>query len=119
MPINYNKLYEEQLREMSDILELINYRPRTIESYLRSISECCEWLGSTFGISIGDATVSQLRAFLAFLHRPASEGGRELKPRFFVFNRQNSETVLLTKTVSKLSTPLSSSKKPCHRMDKK
>ena len=81
MPINYNKLYEEQLREMSDILELINYRPRTIESYLRSISECCEWLGSTFGISIGDATVSQLRAFLAFLHRPASEGGRELKPR--------------------------------------
>ena len=31
MPINYNKLYEEQLREMSDILELINYRPRTIK----------------------------------------------------------------------------------------
>ena len=33
MPINYNNLYEEQLREMSDILELINYRPRTVESY--------------------------------------------------------------------------------------
>ena len=81
MPINYNKLYEEQLREMSDILELINYRPRTVESYLRSISECCEWLGSTYSISIDDATVSQLRAFLAFLHRSASEGGRELKPR--------------------------------------
>ena len=32
MPINYNNLYEEQLREMSDILELINYRPRTVES---------------------------------------------------------------------------------------
>lgn len=36
MSINYDKNYEEQLREMSDILELINYRPRTIESYLRS-----------------------------------------------------------------------------------
>ena len=75
MPINYNKLYEEQLQEMSDILELINYRPRTVESYLRSISECCEWLGSTYSISIDDATVPQLRAFLAFLHRPASERG--------------------------------------------
>ena len=81
MSINYDKNYEEQLREMSDILELINYRPRTIESYLRSISECCEWLGSTFGISIDEATVSQLRSFLAYLHRPASDGGREFKPR--------------------------------------
>jgi site-specific recombinase XerD len=81
MSINYDKNYEEQLREMSDILELINYRPRTIESYLRSISECCDWLGSTFGISIDEATVSQLRSFLVYLHRPASDGGREFKPR--------------------------------------
>lgn len=81
MPINYDKLYEEQLQEMSDILELINYRPRTIESYLNSISECCEWLDNTYGISINDASIFQLRAFLAFLHRPADEGGRDLKPR--------------------------------------
>ena len=43
MSINYDKNYEEQLREMSDILELINYRPRTIESYLRSIPPCLRW----------------------------------------------------------------------------
>ena len=81
MSINYDKNYEEQLREMSDILELINYRPRTVESYLRSISECCDWLESTYGISINDAAVFQLRAFLAYLHRPVSEGGRGLRPR--------------------------------------
>lgn len=81
MPISNEKLYEEQLREMSDILELINYRPRTVDSYLTSISECCEWLDSTYHISIDDATVQHLRAFLAFLHKPVENGGRGLKPR--------------------------------------
>lgn len=81
MPISDEKFYEEQLQEMSDILELINFRPRTRESYLTSISECCEWLDSTYNISIDDASVQHLRAFLIFLHKPVSSGGRGLKSR--------------------------------------
>lgn len=81
MPIIYDKIYQEQLQEMSDILELINYRPRTKESYLNNVAECCEWLGSTYHISIDGAAVSHLRAFLAYLHRPIDKGGRGLMPR--------------------------------------
>lgn len=39
-----SNLYKSELRDISDVLELINYRPRTIDSYLQSIFECCTWL---------------------------------------------------------------------------
>lgn len=80
-PVSDEFFYAEELREMAVILELINYRPRTIESYLTSIAECCEWLYSTYRISINDASVPQLRAFLIYLHRPVENGGRGMKPR--------------------------------------
>lgn len=73
--------YARELQEMSDILELINYRPRTADSYLYAISLCCQWLDQTYHISINDASAAQLRAHLIYLHRPVSEGGRGFRPR--------------------------------------
>lgn len=81
MKYTSSPLYKEELQGISDVLELINYRPRTIDSYLQSIFECCEWLRETYGISIRDADVPQMRAFLLHLKRPKEEGGLGYAPR--------------------------------------
>ena len=74
-------LYRKELQAIADVLELINYRPRTIDSYLQSIFECCEWLMRTYGISFADADYLQLRAFLLHLKRPKKDGGLGYAPR--------------------------------------
>ena len=71
----------QELDEMSRILELINYRPRTADAYLYALSHVCEWLERTYHISINDASVVQLREYLLYLKRPLSSGGRGYKPR--------------------------------------
>ncbi len=42
--------YTSELRQISDVLELINYCKRTIESYLQAIFECCTWLEGLFAM---------------------------------------------------------------------
>ena len=74
-------LYNTELQGIADVLELINYRPRTIDSYLQSIFECCIWLQDTYGISLEDAEVLHLRAFLLHLKRPKEDGGLGYAPR--------------------------------------
>ncbi len=74
-------LYKSELQAVSDFLELINYRPGTIDGYLRSIFECCTWLNETYGISLNDADVSHLRAFLLHLKRSKADGGKGYAPR--------------------------------------
>lgn len=76
-----NGPYADELREMSEVIELINYRPRTAESYLYSISLCSAWLDQNYHISIDQATIPQLREFLLYLKRPVEQGGRGFKPR--------------------------------------
>ncbi|MBQ8666053.1 MAG: tyrosine-type recombinase/integrase [Lachnospiraceae bacterium] len=81
MPYNYEKLISEQLNEFLNTLKLINHRKRTVDTYLSSVSECAQWLHDKLDVSINDASVSNLRAFLVYLHTPVSEGGRGLMPR--------------------------------------
>ena len=81
MPYNYEKLISEQFNEFQNALELINHRRSTVDVYLSSVSECAQWLHDQFNISIEDASVSNLRAFLLHLYTPVSEGGRGLMPR--------------------------------------
>lgn len=81
MKYTNSTLYKSELQDLSDVLELINYRPRTIDSYLQSIFECCAWLEETYGISLKDADVPQLRAFLLHLKRPKMDGGLGYAPR--------------------------------------
>ena len=81
MKYTKSSLYKSELQGISDVLELINYRPRTIDSYLQSIFECCSWLQESFTISINDATVPQLRSFLLHLKRSKEEGGMGYAPR--------------------------------------
>lgn len=73
--------YRKELQDISDVLELINYRPRTIDSYLQSIFECCTWLEETYDGSLKDADVPQLRAFLLHLKRSKEDGGLGYAPR--------------------------------------
>ena len=81
MKFKASPLFQAELRDISDVLELINYRPRTIDSYLQSIFECCSWLQDAYGISLKEASVSQLRAFLLHLKRGKEEGGLGYAPR--------------------------------------
>ena len=81
MKYTQSSLYKTELQGISDVLELINYRPRTIDSYLQSIFECCSWLQESFGISIDKADVPKLRAFLLHLKRSKEEGGLGYAPR--------------------------------------
>lgn len=80
MKYTQSQLYRNELRN-SDVLELINYRPRTIDSYLQSIFECCSWLDSTYGISLNDAQIEHLRSFLLHLKRSKENGGLGYAPR--------------------------------------
>ena len=81
MKYTKSTLYRTELQGISDVLELINYRPRTIDSYLQSIFECCVWLRDSYDISINEADVAKLRAFLLHLKRPKEEGGLGYAPR--------------------------------------
>lgn len=81
MKYTQSPLYRTELQEISDVLELINYRPRTIDSYLQSIFECCAWLQEIYGIFLNDAEVSHLRAFLLHLKRTKDDGGLGYAPR--------------------------------------
>ena len=81
MKYTNSSLYKSELQSISDVLELINYRPRTIDSYLQSIFECCSWLKDTYDISLDDAEIRQLRAFLLHLKRPKENGGLGYAPR--------------------------------------
>lgn len=81
MKYTQSQKYAPELRQISDVLELINYRKRTIESYLQAIFECCTWLEDTYHTSIDTATVPQLRAFLLYLKRDKKDGGRNYAPR--------------------------------------
>ena len=71
----------EDLIEFSDILELINYRPRTKDSYLSSLCELKLWLDSNHHISLNEIDLSLVRSFVSYLKRPVEKGGRGLKPR--------------------------------------
>ena len=81
MKYTQSENFRPQLQSISDVLELINYRSRTIESYLQSISECCEWLEETYQVSLDEASVPQLRSFLLHLKRGKEEGGKGYSPR--------------------------------------
>ena len=81
MKYSQSEKFQPQLQSISDVLELINYRPRTIDSYLQSIFECCEWLEKTYQITLEEASVSQLRSFLLHLKRTRQEGGKGYAPR--------------------------------------
>lgn len=80
MKYTQSPLYREELQNISDVLELINYRPRTIDSYLQSIFECCIWLTATYDIFLNDADVMHLRAFLLHLKRSKEDGGLGYAP---------------------------------------
>lgn len=56
--------FQSALQSLTEVLELINYRPRTIDSYLQCIFECCRWLADQNSVSIEEADFRQLRAFL-------------------------------------------------------
>ena len=81
MKYTKSTLYRTELQDIADVLELINYRPRTIESYLQSIFECCTWLKDSYDISIDEADVPKLRSFLLHLKRPKEDGGLGYAPR--------------------------------------
>ena len=81
MKYTKSPLYRAELQGISDVLELMNYRRRTLESYLQSIYDCCVWLEETYHISLKDADVLQLRAFLLHLKRSKEDGGLGYAPR--------------------------------------
>ena len=69
MKYTSSHLFTNELKAISDVLELVNYRSRTMDSYLQSIFECCLWLSDTYSISIDEAEIIHLRAFLLHLKR--------------------------------------------------
>ena len=73
--------FRPELQNISDVLELINYRTRTIESYLQCIFECCKWLEEIFHVPLADADVPKLRSFLLHLKRKKEDGGLGYAPR--------------------------------------
>lgn len=81
--MNHSKtaVFNSELSRMRDILDLMNYRKRTVDSYLQSVLECCQWLEVSYGISIDDANVDHLRSFLLHLKRSRDEGGLGYAPR--------------------------------------
>ena len=81
MKYTNSQLYKSELQGISDVLELINYRPRTIDSYLQSIFECCVRLDANYSIRLNDADVPHLRAFLLHLIRSKADGGLGYAPR--------------------------------------
>ena len=107
------RLDTEDLKEFSDILEIINYRPRTVESYFSSICELTTWLESNYNIPLKEITLQQVRSYVAYLKRPVEEGGRGLKPRsinvYIAAIRKYFQTVLRT--------PLSKADLPSMKVD--
>ena len=81
MKYTQSPLYREELQAIRDVLELINYRPRTIDSYLQSVFECCLWLEASYDICLNDADVPHLRTFLLHLKRNKEDGGLGYAPR--------------------------------------
>lgn len=73
--------FQSALQSLTEVLELINYRPRTIDSYLQCIFECCRWLADQNSVSIEEADFRQLRAFLLYLKRDKMDGGCGYAPR--------------------------------------
>lgn len=73
--------YRSELQDISNFLELINFRPRTVDAYLQCIFEACCWLEASFAVGLKDASVSQLRAFLLHLRRSHADGGMGYTPR--------------------------------------
>ena len=60
MKYTESPLYNTELQTMSDFLELINYRPSTIDGYLKSIFECCCWMKEMYGISLNNGAVAPI-----------------------------------------------------------
>lgn len=60
MKYTNSPLFRKELQDISDVLELINYRPRTICSYLQCIFECCSWLQDVL-VSGGGLTKDKTR----------------------------------------------------------
>ena len=81
MKYTSSHLFTNELKAISDVLELVNYRSRTMDSYLQSIFECCLWLSDTYSISIDEAEIIHLRAFLLHLKRDKEKGGLGYAPR--------------------------------------
>lgn len=81
MKYTKSPLYRAELQGISDFLELMNYRRRTMESYLQAIYECCVWLEEVYSVSLKDADAIQLRAFLLHLKRSKDNGGLGYAPR--------------------------------------
>ena len=103
----------EDLKEFSYILEIINYRPRTVESYFSSICELTVWLESNYNIPLKEITLQQVRAYVAYLKRPVEDGGRGLKPRTI-----NVSIAAIRKYFqSVLRTPLSKADLPSMKVD--
>ena len=73
-------LYRKELQAIADVLELINYRPRTIDSYLQSIFECCEWLMSTYGIPLLMLIIFSC-GHSCFISNAQKDGGLGYAPR--------------------------------------
>ena len=73
--------FKTELSKLEVFLSLIDYRESTIQGYLQTVFECCEWLERTYHVSLDDADLEQLQSFLVYLHKPRSKGGKELKPR--------------------------------------
>ena len=81
MKYTTSSLFRPELQAISDVLELINYRPSTIDNYLQSIFDCCLWLDDIYGIPLCNAQVEHLRAFLLHLIRSEDKGGMGYAPR--------------------------------------
>ena len=105
--------YKTELNDLESYLTLIGYRNNTIQGYLQTVFECCEWLDNTCHVSINDADIRQLRSFLFYLHKPVEKGGRGLKPR--TVNVYNSSIRRYYESV--LRTPLSRTDLPLMRVD--
>lgn len=73
--------FKTELSRLEVFLSLIDYRESTIQGFLQTVFERCEWHERTYHVSLDDADLEQLQSFLVYLHKPISKGGKELKPR--------------------------------------
>lgn len=110
---NKMRRYAEDLKEISEILEIINFRPRTIESYLSALCDVASWLDFNYHIPLKEITLSLVRSFIVYLKKPVEDGGRGMKPRsiniYIAAIRRYFQTVLRT--------PLSKEELPSMRVD--
>ena len=47
--------FKTELSKLEVFLSLIDYRESTIQGYLQTVFECCEWLERTYHVSLDDA----------------------------------------------------------------